>query len=64
VLGFSPYGCQLTWTFRYVSRIDERVPVDALRFGTRVLDRFIDLVLTLLTHSQLLAYRIAHAYCG
>ena len=22
--------------------IDERVPVDALRFGTRVLDRFLD----------------------
>ena len=23
--------------------IDERVPVDALKFGTRVLDRFLDL---------------------
>jgi acetylornithine deacetylase/succinyl-diaminopimelate desuccinylase-like protein len=35
-------GCRPTSTSRHVPRVDERVPLDSLQFGVRVLDGFLD----------------------
>ncbi len=43
-LGFAPLRLPPTLNFAALFHgVDERVPVDALQFGTRVLDRFLDL---------------------
>jgi acetylornithine deacetylase/succinyl-diaminopimelate desuccinylase-like protein len=43
--GFSPLRLPPTLAFADLFHgVDERVPVDALEFGARVLDRFLDLV--------------------
>ena len=41
--GFSPAAAASSLDFTAMFHgVDERVPVDALRFGVRVLDRFLD----------------------
>jgi acetylornithine deacetylase/succinyl-diaminopimelate desuccinylase-like protein len=43
--GFAPLRLPPTLAFADLFHgVDERVPVDALEFGARVLDRFLDLV--------------------
>ena len=43
--GFAPLKLPPTLAFAELFHgVDERVPVDALKFGARVLDRFLDLI--------------------